>query len=207
MIVLDPPVQIDQQAIGLQAIGVKMIERNGVYHLLDWVGTNHYPNVADFVEEAARWGISRRMPSNLRFDLLTPHIRLLLVHEKAYLDRRGGLIGSPQRCPTGIMNHQHGEAGSVPMCVRYWWDDLDADTGTLTRQGSMEVTRALAGGLSYVGRRRAAPLDNVPFRQPAIFASIKLGFLAVIRDRENQTHRPHCDRLLEQGVTYQLVNE
>jgi hypothetical protein len=176
VIALDPPVVIDPQAIGLQAVGVKMIERNGVFHVLDWVGTNHYPNVADFVEEVTRHGVSRRMPSNLRFDLLTSASRLLLVHEKAYLEGRGQL-----------------------------WDDLDQNSGTVMPNGR-EVRRELAGGHSYIGRRRTQPLDQAPFRQPAIFASIVLDDLQLVRDPENQTDVPIGSALSALGVHYHTVD-
>jgi hypothetical protein len=206
VIALDPPVVIDPQAIGLQAVGVKMIERNGVFHVLDWVGTNHYPNVADFVEEAARHGVSRRMPSNLRFDLLTSASRLLLVHEKAYLEGRGQLLStSPELCPGGNHTHQYGDAGIPPMCVRYWWDDLDQNSGTVMPNGR-EVRRELAGGHSYIGRRRTQPLDQAPFRQPAIFASIVLDDLQLVRDPENQTDVPIGSALSALGVHYHTVD-
>jgi hypothetical protein len=212
MVSLDPPVRIDPEALGLQAVGVKMIERNGVYHLLDWVGTSHYPNVADFVEEAANIGISRRMPNNLRFDLLTPESRLLLVHEKAWLDGRSVIweYVNPS-CPSGVRTHgplRTEEAGIIPMCVRYWWNDLDQNTGTPVNEGGREVIRVLPCGASYTGWRRGAGLGvgDLPLRKPAIFASVKLERLALVRDRMNFTDDDIAVRLREQDVDYTRVD-
>jgi hypothetical protein len=203
MLVLDPPIRIDPEAIGLQAVGVKMIERNGVYHLMDWVGVQHYPNVADFVEEATRFGVSRRIPSNMRVDLLTNESRLLLVHERAWLEGRGDLMDDPsRRCPTHRVDHEMRDV-TVEMCVRYWWDDLEGGTQVVTN--GRAVARALSGEQSYYGRRRRA--GPLPQRMPAIFASLKLERFAVVRDTANGTDGPLMARLDSEGVRYARVNE
>ncbi len=71
---------------------------NGVVHLADRVGLEHYPNVADFCEEMASFGASRRMPQTLFsmtveiedkkrpvIECLTPESRLLLIHDRAII--------------------------------------------------------------------------------------------------------------------------
>jgi hypothetical protein len=201
MLVLDPPVPIDPEMLGLQTVGMKMVERNGVYHLMDWVGVNHYPNVADFVEEAIRIGVSRRVPSNIRIDLLTEDSRLLLVHERAQLDGRADMLrnGPFRTCPMGRDEHNHSVQGMVNMCARFWWDDLEG--GTEVQTGGREVVRALADGHSYGGRRRLLG-TAIPERMPAIFASLKLARFAVIVDRQNRTHEALEARLDSQDVRY-----
>lgn len=201
MLVLDPPVPIDIEAIGLQAIGVKMFERNGVYHILDWVGENHYPNVADFVEEALAVGVSRRMPSNLDYSRITPDSRLLLVHKKAFLDGRSDLQNSTPACPSITPSHDGTIDGMVPMCVRHWWNDLEG--GTLVTEGGREVARALQCGASYTGWRRANR-SLYPVRMPAIFASVKLSRLALVRDTAGGD-RDTAARLRAAGVAYTRV--
>lgn len=42
----DPPVLVDDWH--LSPVGVQLIERNGITHIIDWVGSMYYPNVADF---------------------------------------------------------------------------------------------------------------------------------------------------------------
>ncbi len=80
----DPPVLVDDWH--LSPVGVQLIERNGVTHIVDWVGSMHYPNVADFIEEVRRFGLSRRLSSKLDFSRITPQTRILLVHQRAYVD-------------------------------------------------------------------------------------------------------------------------
>ncbi len=48
----DPPVLLDGWKVS--SVGVQLIEVNGVHHILDVVGQQHYPGVADFVEEVSR---------------------------------------------------------------------------------------------------------------------------------------------------------
>jgi hypothetical protein len=87
----DPPMLLDTQAIGLTPIGTKIISMNGVNHVFDWVGTSHYPNVADFVEEVRRFGASRRAAQNIDFSLLSPDSMLVLVHSRTVIDTVGTL--------------------------------------------------------------------------------------------------------------------
>ena len=35
--IVDPPLDIDLTAYGVTPVGVKLFERNGVWHVLDWV--------------------------------------------------------------------------------------------------------------------------------------------------------------------------
>ena len=86
---VDPPHKLNDEtraAMGLTAIGTTMIERGGQTHALDWVGAEHYPNVADFCEETRRFGVSRRIGKAAEFSRLGPGARLILVHARAWID-------------------------------------------------------------------------------------------------------------------------
>jgi hypothetical protein len=81
---IDPPVVIDDpRRLGLASVGVTLIERDGVTHVIDIVGREHYPTVASFIDEARRLGISRRAPRTIDFARITPASRLLLAHPHA----------------------------------------------------------------------------------------------------------------------------
>ena len=59
-------------------------DRNGVNHLVLGVGVKFYPYIPDYVEEARVYGVSKRVPRNFDFSVLTPNrSRLLLVHRRA----------------------------------------------------------------------------------------------------------------------------
>ena len=77
---VDPPVAVDAVSLGLSAVGVTLVQRDGATHVLDVVGREHYPTVAGFVEEARRLGISRRVSKTTAFSRLNADSRLLLLH-------------------------------------------------------------------------------------------------------------------------------
>jgi hypothetical protein len=82
---IDPPRLITPAAIGLTPIGVRGItDQHGVYHVVDWVGSEHYPKVGDFIDEAQQGGISRRCEGpGVDYSKITPESRLLLAHSRA----------------------------------------------------------------------------------------------------------------------------
>src|SRR5579859_7564153 len=59
---IDRPIVVDAAKLGAAAVGVTLLERDGVTHVLDIVGREHYPTVAEFVDEVRRLGVSRRAP-------------------------------------------------------------------------------------------------------------------------------------------------
>lgn len=200
---IDPPIPVNVEEIGLQAVGVKLIQRNGVYHLMDWVGESHYPNVADFIEEASAVGVSRRVPSNLPLNLFTSASRLLLVHPRAWIDgnvsRFGRFAPVCPRTHTSLAAQSHRED---EMCARRWWHDLS--NGTATGAVARQVVRACPCGHSYTGY--APPQGNIE-RRPAIFASVPIQQIAVIRDRVSNRHERAERRLRGAGVTFTVVSE
>lgn len=56
----------------------------GLCDLMIFIGAENYPSVWSYIEEARRFGVSRRMPANLSFERLTPgQSKMVLVHSKA----------------------------------------------------------------------------------------------------------------------------
>lgn len=72
----DPPIPMTCDT----KVGVELIERGGVVHVMDWIGEQHYPHAADFLEEGRRLGFSRRIPRTLDLSRLTAESRILVVH-------------------------------------------------------------------------------------------------------------------------------
>ena len=77
----DPPIPMTCDT----KVGVELIERGGVVHVLDWIGEQHYPFVTDLLEEGRHFGFSRRIPRTLNLSRLSADSRLLVVHA-------GGLV-------------------------------------------------------------------------------------------------------------------
>jgi hypothetical protein len=81
--------------------------------LLDWVGQRHYPQAEDFIEEADRQGISRRLPG-IPKALVTPWSRSFLAHADVELadGTRGPAIFGYYRAAQ--MQYVVGEHDAVP---------------------------------------------------------------------------------------------
>jgi hypothetical protein len=169
--VIDPPVPIDATATGLSPQGMVLASSSkGTTVVMDWVGTEAYPNVADYVEETALFGSSRRIPANFDFARLGPGSRHVLVHPRAIVanrrwllehrapwpvgrnflnrtrERRGGAL-CPFKLPGGHAVANPMDTGTDEMCAAYWWEVLlpgtvvfDADPEAFEEQCERERT-------------------------------------------------------------------
>ena len=80
--IVDPPIPWD----GPKVLRSPMIVRdhNGIAHVVMTVGAMYYPSPVDFIEEAAKYGVSKRVPLKFDMRVLTPGVsRLVLVHPRA----------------------------------------------------------------------------------------------------------------------------
>jgi len=78
----DPPIRWH----GPKVLRAPMLvqDEGGVYHMVMTVGKRYYPFVPDIVEEIARMGLSKRVPRNFDFSILTPYkSTIMLVHPRA----------------------------------------------------------------------------------------------------------------------------
>ena len=117
---VDPPQVVRKDALGLSAIGVTLVQRDGVTHVLDIVGRQHYPTVASYIDEVRRLGVSRRISRKTDFSGLSADSRLVLLHEHA--DIANALeFPSARRCP--CEREEHLVEDFRGMCARLWADE------------------------------------------------------------------------------------
>lgn len=195
---VEPPIVTDLDALGVSPIGVTLVPGDlgaalDCCDVLDWVGSEHYPNVADFVEEARRMGVSRRLSSKLDYSKLGPESRLLLVHARAHVESWEEVYTTwrlslpPERrsdcwvCPKGRRGHESGNATGC--CIGTWWHDI-TDGAPDPSSVTGEVIRTV-GSTSYKGWPRGV----TPACLPAIFAAIPIRRLVVIADPDGGTHQ------------------
>lgn len=196
---LEPPVVIEPDALGLSPVGVQLLQRGDTWHVLDWVGEEHYPNVADMVEEIRQFGMSRRLPKTLDFEKLGPNSRVLLVHRRAYVDNwqaylraRAGeaAVDSTARGPWSCRKrpeaHTAGKlldainaAGEPEMCIATWYHDLDE---VEPNPDGVCVSRVV-GDTQYDAYLRPAGIQ--PIYRVAIFATLPLANLCVVANPED----------------------
>lgn len=196
---LCPPVVVDAAALGISNIGVKLIERDGIWHIFDVVGKQHYPNVMDFVEEARRFGISRRLSTSLDFSKLTCDSRLILMHDRAHIDNYHLYRGSHQ-CPKERTGHDHDPLPE--MCISLWSQDLIE--GVSIEEDGRKVKRVMPS-FEYEGYSR--PPEVIPKYNLAIFGSFPIPKLVVVNDPDAGTHEKSLQKAKNAGLPVRLVDE
>lgn len=230
---LDPPVQLDVEALGLAAVGVLPYDipdvhtGDAVTHFLDWVGGKFYPAPADFLEEARRFGLSRRVPRTVDFSRLSPRSRLILVHARGWITNAADFVlrsdtGPVRPCPRHNAPHPEtvatfdrsrngrGELVRVPagMCARLHWENLPDGTRVPLRAPDPEphprlVERTLP---SFRYRGRTAPEGVQVEHKPAAIASFPLARLVVVKG-DGGAHEDTLARIKSAGHTCELVDE
>lgn len=210
---IDPPQRL---TLELAPQGVQIFEAEGVAHIIDWVGSSHYPNVADFVEEVRRMGMSRRLPKTLAFERLTLESRHFLVHSRAIVAhpemyrREDAMPKDGHRCPKALAMHQAAvEPGTLrsPMCAGIWWEDLDPFGAFVEPDvpGSRVVTRKIPCG-TYEGL--CSPGDPKAREYVAgIFAGFPIWNLQVVRDPDGGSHNAAADAAARAGLEIEIVDE
>ena len=225
--VVDPPAPLDLGAIGVRPRGVTLVRdeslADGTCHIVDWVGAESYPNVADFVEEARRFGISRRLETTLDFSRITDRSRLVLVHPRAICENRLE-IGRPLRCPKDRLGPEKGwtsvedapgarrparfrdlvgSGSAAPprvhtdpaaeMCAEFWYRDLE---GAEQAEGlpDGELVRRMPS-FEYRGRRDDP--DRPRIYCPAVFMVAPVHAIALVDDPGHPAHMERIRRRLE----------
>lgn len=226
---IDPPQRIEPREFGLTPRGTVLVEKHGVVHVLDWVGSDTYPNVADFIEEARRLGVSRRIAKNADFSRLTDDSRLILVHARAWIENAGEYqMARPEDefwCPRDIETHMSNCYRE--MCAALWWEDVEE--GVPTRDPAAP-NGVLCGGMAdipglHMHRRRtegravvrqmpafsyrafARPEWLLPRYAPAAFASFPITAIEVVRDHAGGTHQETLRRATMARLPVRLEEE
>lgn len=201
-----PPITVDANELGISPIGVKLVERSGAWHVLDWVGKQYYPNVADFVEETRRFGISRRVPKNLDFKKLTSESRLILLHERAWHNNFAH-FKNLLPCPKDMEGHivYHEKTPALPeMCISLWWQDLEGGEKLEGEEDSRSVRRVMP---SFEYNGFSPPEDVKQEYQLAIFGSFPIPRIVVINDPESNTHVDSLAKAQAANIPVRLVDE
>jgi hypothetical protein len=201
---LDPPVIVNPDEIGISNIGVKQIG-NVIW---DIVGAKHYPNVADVIEEGRRFGFSRRIPKTMDFSMLTEKSRLLLLHSRAWIENHieYNLQRCIDKCPKKQQSHHPGWDGTTSiMCAGLWWEDIEGgQPASVTTDGDVEALALMPDpdhprlikrnmpSFSYFGHSR--PAGVTPQYVLAAFIKLPISRIVVINDDQGGTHKPSIER-------------
>ena len=185
---LDPPQPVPPH-LRISPRGVQPIEVGGVTHVIDWIGSENYPNVCDFLEEVRFAGLSRRIPESFDFGRLTSQSRILLVHARAWVGNSAAY--QPFACPTGTEGHPVESA----CCAGVWWRDVEGGVPLVDGSGDTPAVRRTMPGFAYTAARR--PDGVTPVYRSAFFASFPATRLVVIAGSHERAliraRRAHLD--------------
>ena len=142
----------------------------GIYHVVIWVGEAFYPLVPDFIEEARKLGISRRVPKGFDFSKLGPQSRMILAHRKAgvanFEELRELLAQPPElNCPRGLVRHNE----TQEFCVMDLW-----------RLAGLEGTERAVGDISYKVNCPEGDWPE-PVYLPAFFATFPIASIDYVK--------------------------
>lgn len=207
---VDTPFVIDPDEYGLSPVGVKLVEKNGITHVFDIVGQEYYPNVADFVEEIRRMGLSRKVSPTLDFKRLTAQSKIILLHARAF-DHNFSKFPSPPPCPKlkcgcsacqeTAKSHSVAKGKRLScMCAGLWWNDIE---GGDPKAGGGVIRQMPA--FSFQGAER--PKNIKPKYELAMFMRLPINNIAVIKDPDHGRHEQAEAKAAEAGVPVMLKDE
>lgn len=166
--------------LGVTPRGVRAFQHGGVWHVINWIGSESYPNITDWIEEVRRFGMSTRIDSlyhqGFDFNLLTDASRLLQVHARAYFEADEPFTLHNHTCPR--VGHPH-EPGRLPeFCSGLWWEDVVPQKGdSVSSEG---IVHRHMPSFSYIGRNILSESGGRRRYYPRIFASFPLSRVVVI---------------------------
>lgn len=187
----------------LSSVGITIMEIPAFgpgYHVVDIVGAQHYPNVADFIEEVRHMGLSRRISRSSNFELLSRGSKVIIAHPSGWIGdwityMRTEFIEWQRLHPCPRHEDKHTDWPDETMCARWWWQDILHGERTIG-PASRSVRREMPS-FSYEG---AAPMDrppDPPDRQLALVAAFPLHKIEVIKDPEGGKHEATVSKAIE----------
>lgn len=213
--IIDAPFKLSPailEAMGITAVGVKLHERAGITHVIDWVGASHYPNVADWLEETRRFGISSRVPKNIDWSKLEAGSRLLMVHPKAWIENAADYFKArtqaPWLCPKS--KPEHGTPpGDAAMCASLWWEDIagGATKADIATEGAYNPRRVVREMPSFAYAAESAPEGVTGRYCPALFFSIPIARVVIVRDPQGGSHLTAAESVQNTKLPWEYVNE
>lgn len=149
-----------------------------VFHLVDWVGAQHYPNVQDFIEETRRFGLSRRLPNNPNIvSKVSAATRVYLVHPRAVIHDTMPFLESDYTCPTG----KHDDPDLVPAsttCAGFWREDVEGQFVVSGPPGGPAfISQRQQPSFTYTVRER---VEHKGEYEPGVFMALPAERLVVI---------------------------
>lgn len=199
---IDPVIPItpeQERYFKLTDIGVQVREWKGVYHAFNIVGQKSYKFAPDYLEEAARLGISTRVSSKLfEFEKLGEDSLLFVLHRKGFIKnlKETELASMLEKCPCAYKEHENPEFTS-DVCIGHLWNAYPKEL--ITDEGTRRVTScefAASSAPAYEEESVAEP----PLFGLAIIAAFRISNIAVIEGK----HHDETARKIREKTNYEV---
>lgn len=200
---VDPTLPIVPSKFGLTPVNMRVFQRDGIYHIIDWIGAQHYPTAVHWLEEVRRFGVSTKLSLSAdELKLLGPGSCIFPVHGFAYFDPRDAHYADLQNLQNLGYSWKHCPTGKHPkpdgsMCVGLLWQNLPA----VPERESVESVLPYRAhhykmpSFEFAGYEQPGDFENVPDNyQPAIFARFPITRLIMIRD-DDETNAANLKKL------------
>jgi len=185
-----------------------------VYDLLIWIGAEHYPEAADYIEETRRLGASRRLNPQMDLSKLTCRSRMVLAHPKAIIASWRDLM-PPKQCQKQLPFHdqvfyerfhrdqletgegidtRHDDERADP-CIFKLWEILPKDEATLTfeREGDSPLCLRRIGSTTY---DYCPTGEEVTAWQAGFLLGLPITGIALIQYQDGSVNTQAKDKLL-----------
>lgn len=215
---VDPPSPIDADLVSAQGVtalprvlgydqDLKVVyardQGKPIMDFYDWVGAHEYPDVALFIEEVFRQGVSRLTPRTTQFGDISRKSEYRLIHPKAVISEPGahwrnriGVIAkrmaNTKFCVRHIEEHDEPNIEAMEyypvMCASLYWEDITKPSETMVM--SRECKIKLADG-ELVSAATPPAGANAVDRSPGVFMRFPMSAFVdfdVIRDPEEHSH-------------------
>ena len=116
--IIDPPEVYEGEKFRVPII----FEKNGLNHLLFWVGKEFYPFPSDFIEEVRRFGASKRVPVEFPIQKLSVGSLMFFVHSLAII-KNHDVLPPPPLCPKDLKSH----LGNKTYCLGHFYQVAPAN--------------------------------------------------------------------------------
>lgn len=152
-----------------------------VTHVVDHIGSIHYPNVVDDIEEVRAIGSSRRIPSSFPFHLLSARSRHFRCHDRALIENWEE-YNAHWNCPKHIEGHRAGlDPKPDPMCLGMLWEDYTPEQNS--QEEPRNQYRDLPCGRRFLANSR--PVGVTPIYRRAFYMSLPITRIEVVQGSDH----------------------
>jgi len=175
-----------------------LLERPGGCDVLIWVGSEYYPFVPDFIEEARQMGVSRRIPFNFPLERLAEHPRMFLIHPRAIQDfgYRVEWTGRRPKHACRLPERRH-------RCTFDLWPLSLLES---MERHEVEGRRVKTPSCAYEVGASVSELECCPVYRPGLFAAFYITHLEYV-NRDRKVPEPLWRRAREAGLAVEVMEE